>query len=80
MPEIPPDELRRMARAIDADHEPRVDVRLDLSAFAVQRLRDALTSIAADLEGEAGIEVTWPFHAALDQLEPAADEAGANGG
>lgn len=71
MSALPPDELRAMAQAIDAGLEPRVHVDLDLSAEAVQRLRDLLGGVAADLDHHAGIEATWPLYRLLAGLEDA---------
>jgi hypothetical protein len=65
---LPPEELDAMARAIDAGLEPRVQIALDLSAEAVQRLRDLLTGVAAELGQQAGIEATWPVHLLLAEL------------
>lgn len=74
MPDLPPDELRRMALAIDADHEPRVALHADLSALAAQRLHDMLSAVAADLLQQAGIEAAWPTLRMLAALEEAAAE------
>ena len=45
MPDVPADEQRRMAEAIDAGLEPRIRLDADLSAEGAQRLRDALEAI-----------------------------------
>lgn len=57
MPDVPPDEQRRMAEAIDAGLEPRVRLDADISAEAAQRLRDVLHAVSADLM----IETSWPM-------------------
>jgi hypothetical protein len=72
MPDIAPDELRRMAAAIDAELEPRVRVQLDLSAEGAQRVHDMLSSVAAEVLPHAGIETAWPLYRVLDALESAA--------
>lgn len=71
MATLPPDEIRAMAQSIDAGLEPRVRVALDLSAEAVQRLRDLLGGVATDLDHHAGIEATWPIYRLLAALEGA---------
>lgn len=71
MPDIEPDELRRMAAAIDADLEPRVRVELDLSAEGAQRVRDILRTVASDAMLNAGIETAWPIYRVLAALETA---------
>jgi hypothetical protein len=72
MPDIAPEELRRMAAAIDADREPRVRVEIDLSAEAAQRVHDILSSVAAEVFPHGGIETSWPLYRLLDALESAA--------
>jgi hypothetical protein len=67
MPELPPDELRRMAQAIDAGLEPRVRIEADLSAEGAERLRDALRAVSADLM----IESSWPLLRMADLLDSA---------
>jgi hypothetical protein len=67
-----PDELRRMAVAIDADREPRVALHAELSAEAAQRLHDILSAVLADLSQHAGIETTWPLLRLLVALEETA--------
>ena len=57
MPDVPADEQRRMAEAIDAGLEPRVALTGDLSAEGAERLRDALLAVSADLM----IENSWPM-------------------
>jgi hypothetical protein len=57
MADLPPDELRRMAQAIDAGLEPRVRLDAELSAEGAQRLRDVLEAVADDLM----IETSWPL-------------------
>jgi hypothetical protein len=57
MPDVPADEQRRMAEAIDAGLEPRIRLEADLSAEGAERLRDALTAVSADLM----IESSWPL-------------------
>ncbi|MFL5845065.1 MAG: hypothetical protein ACJ762_10260 [Solirubrobacteraceae bacterium] len=57
MPDVPAEEQRRMAEAIDAGLEPRIRLDTDLSAEGAERLRDALQAIAADLM----IETSWPM-------------------
>jgi hypothetical protein len=72
MPDIEPDELRRMASAIDADLEPRVRVEFDISAEGAQRAHDILSSVAAEALPQAGIETVWPLYRMLTALESAA--------
>ena len=72
MPDIAPDELRRMAAAIDAELQPRVRVELDVSAEGAQRLHDILTTVAAEALEQAGIETAWPLYRVLGALESAA--------
>lgn len=72
MPDLPPDELRRMALAIDAALEPRVALHANLSAEGAQRLHDVLSAVAADLLQQAGIETAWPALRMLAALEEAA--------
>jgi hypothetical protein len=72
MPSPDPDELRRMALAIDSGLEPRVRIDADLSAEAAQRLLDILSAVAADLSQHAGIETTWPLVRLIAVLEGAA--------
>ena len=72
MPDIEPDELRRMATAIDAGLEPRVRVELDVSAEGAQRIHDILSSVADQVMPEAGIETAWPLYRLLAALEAAA--------
>jgi hypothetical protein len=69
--EISPDELRRMALAIDAGLEPRVHLDAELSAEGAQRLHDVVTAVKADLSQHAGIETTWPLECLLAALEGA---------
>lgn len=57
MPDVPADELRRMAEAVDAAHEPRVRLDADLSAEAAERLADLLDAVAA----EAPVGQGWPM-------------------
>jgi hypothetical protein len=67
MPDVQPDEQRRMAQAIDAGLEPRVRLDADLSAEAAERLRDVLVAMSADLM----IESSWPMlrlATALDEV------------
>jgi hypothetical protein len=71
MPDLPAEELRAMALAIDAGLEPRTDVTFDISAEGAQRLRDLLAGVATELGRQAGIEATWPLHRLLAALEPA---------
>ena len=72
MPDIAPDELRRMATAIDAGLEPRVRVEFDVSAEGAQRIRDIVTSVAAEALPQAGIEAVWPLYRLLEALDSAA--------
>jgi hypothetical protein len=72
MPDIEAEELRRMAVAIDADLQPRVRLDLELSAEAAQRLHDILTTVAADVLPQAGIETVWPLYRLLGALESVA--------
>jgi hypothetical protein len=67
MPDLPADELRRMAQAIDAGLEPRVRVDLDLSAEGAERLRDVLAVVSADLL----IENSWPLLRMAEALDAA---------
>jgi hypothetical protein len=71
MPDVPPDELRRMALAVDASLEPRVRLEADLSREAAERLRDVLEAVAAEAMGAAGVEAGWP----MVRLAAALDEA-----
>jgi hypothetical protein len=57
MPDVPADEQRRMAEAIDAGLEPRLRLEADLSAEGAERLRDALNAVADGLM----IESSWPL-------------------
>ena len=57
MPDVPPDEQRRMAEAIDAGLEPRLALTGDISAEGAERLRDALLAVADGLM----IESSWPL-------------------
>jgi hypothetical protein len=57
MPDVPADEQRRMAEAIDAGLEPRIRLDASLSAEGAQRLRDVLLAVSADLM----IESSWPL-------------------
>jgi hypothetical protein len=57
MPDVPADEQRRMAEAIDAGLEPRIHLDASLSAEAAERLRDVLRAVSADLM----IESSWPL-------------------
>jgi len=68
MPDVPIDEQRRMAEAIDADLEPRVRLDLDISAEAAGRLRDVLEAVAVDLGQRSGIEASWPMVRMADLL------------
>ena len=61
MPQIPPDELRRMALAVDASIEPRVRLEADVSREAAERLRDVLTAVSDEAMGAAGVEAAWPM-------------------
>jgi hypothetical protein len=72
MPDLPPDELRAMARSIDESLQPRVRVALDVSAEGAQRLHDMLSSVTADLGRHTGIETSWPLYRMLAALEEAA--------
>lgn len=67
MPDLPADELRRMARAIDAGLEPRVRIELELSAEGTQRLRDVLAAVSAEML----IESSWPLVRAAEALDDA---------
>jgi hypothetical protein len=71
MPDIAPDELRRMAAAIDAGQQPRVRIDLDISAEGAQRIHDILTSVAGEGLPNAGIETVWPLYRLLDAIESA---------
>ena len=57
MPDVPADELRRMAEAIDAGLEPRVRLDASLSAEAAEKVRDALLAVSGGLM----IERSWPM-------------------
>lgn len=57
MPDVPADELRRMAEAIDAGLEPRIHLEASLSTEGAERLRDALLAVS----GELMIERSWPL-------------------
>jgi hypothetical protein len=72
MPDLPPAELRAMARSIDESLQPRVRIALDVSAEGAQRLHDMLSSVTADLGQHAGIETSWPLYRMLAALEEAA--------
>ncbi len=74
--DLPPDELRRMALAIDGDAQPRIRVEADLSAECAQRVHDVLSATAAELVAQAGIEGSWPVLRMLAALEDAAPGAG----
>ncbi|MEJ7786840.1 MAG: hypothetical protein WKF96_18720 [Solirubrobacteraceae bacterium] len=69
MPDVPADERRRMAEAIDAGLEPRVRLHTDLSAEAAEKLRDVLEAVAADLGDRSGIEASWPLLRMADLLD-----------
>ncbi|MCW2990651.1 MAG: hypothetical protein JWM73_1245 [Solirubrobacterales bacterium] len=71
MPEVPEDEQRRMAEAIDSGLEPRVRLDAELSAEAADKLRDILTAVAADLDQRSGIEASWPLVRMVDLLSQA---------
>lgn len=66
-------ELRRMAQAIDADHEPRVRLAGELSEEGARRLRDVLLAVSADQL----IEHTWPMLACVALLDAALGERAA---
>lgn len=61
MPDLPPDEQRRMAAAIDAGLEPRVRLDGEISAEAAAKVADVLAAVAADLEQRSGIAASWPL-------------------
>lgn len=71
MPHVPPDELRRMALAVDASIEPRVRLDADLSREAAERLRDVLQAVAGEALGAAGVEASWPMLRLIAALEDA---------
>lgn len=76
MPDVPADERRRMAEAIDAGLQPRVELALDLSREGAERLRDALRAVAADVLIETG----WPLLAMAGAIDDAlAAQAPADG-
>ena len=68
MPDVPPDEQRRMAEAIDAGLSPRVRLDAEISDEAALRLHDLLASVAADLDQRSGIEASWPLVRMIDLL------------
>lgn len=68
MPDVPADERRRMAEAIDAGLEPRVRLEVDLSAEAAEKVRDVLEAVAADLDQRSGIGSSWPLVRMADLL------------
>ena len=57
MPDVPPDELRRMAAAIDESMEPHVRLDATLSAEAAAKVADLLETVAAQTTVEQG----WPM-------------------
>lgn len=57
MPEIPADELRRMAEAIDGSREPRVRLDAELSAEAAGKVAAVLETVA----GQTTVEQGWPM-------------------
>ena len=57
MPDIPADELRRMAVAIDESHEPRVRLDAELSAEAATKVAALLETVAEQTSVEQG----WPM-------------------
>lgn len=61
VPDIPPDELQRMAHAIDASLEPRVHLEADLSREAAEKLRDVLRALAGEAAQAAGVQASWPM-------------------
>lgn len=71
MPEVPEDELKRMALAIDEGLEPRVRIDAELSDEAVVKVHDILVAVAADLDKHAGVEAIWPLVRFADVLRQA---------
>ena len=71
MPDVPEDELKRMALAIDEGLEPRVRIQADLSDEAVIKVHDILVAVANDLGQQAGVEATWPLVRMIDVLSAA---------
>ena len=57
MPDIPADELRRMAEAIDESREPRVRLDAELSAEAAGKVAAVLETVA----GQTTVEQGWPM-------------------
>ncbi len=71
MPDLPEDELKRMAQAIDEGLEPRVLLHADLSDEAVVKVHDILVAVVADLDQRGGVEATWPLVRFCDVLSQA---------
>jgi hypothetical protein len=71
MPEVPEDELKRMAQAIDEGLEPRVRIDAELSDEAVVKVHDILVAVANDLDQQAGVEASWPLVRVIDVLSQA---------
>ena len=71
MPDVPEDELKRMAIAIDESLEPRVRIDAVLSDEAVVKVHDILVAVANDLGQQAGVEATWPLVRMIDVLSAA---------
>lgn len=71
MPDVPADELRRMAETIDAGLEPRIRLDASLSTEGAERLRDALLAVSGPLM----IERSWPLLRMAALLDEALGEA-----
>jgi hypothetical protein len=71
MPDVPDDELKRMAQAIDEGLEPRVHIEATLSDEAVVKVHDILVAVVNDLDQQAGVEATWPLVRVIDVLNQA---------